>query len=108
MAVKLASAGFIIPYIFVYSPGLLLIDTSWGEILLIIVSAVIGIFALSFAGSGYWNRNLHLLERTALLLGAVLLIFPGWESDLPGLCVLGVIYYTQKLCPGEVSREKID
>ena len=96
-ALRLALAGFIIPYVFVYSPGLLMIDTTLPEILVIIVTAVIGICSLGFASVGYWKRNLHLVERLLLLGSAVSLIFPGLMTDLIGVGLLSAVYFTQKI-----------
>ena len=98
---RLALAGFIIPYIFVYSPGLLMIDTTLPEILLIIVSAVIGICSLGFASVGYWKRSLNILERLILFVSAVSLIFPGLLTDTLGIALLLVVYFTQKFWPGQ-------
>ena len=58
-AVKLALAGFLIPYIFCYNPALLMINASAGEVALIVVTAATGIASLSFASVGYWVRDLH-------------------------------------------------
>ena len=58
MAVKLAFAGFLIPYIFCYNPGMLMIGASNLEVLFIACTAAIGIASLSFASVGYWMRNL--------------------------------------------------
>jgi TRAP-type uncharacterized transport system fused permease subunit len=96
---RLALAGFIIPYIFVYSPGLLLIDTNWYQLISIVVSALIGICSLGFAAVGFWKRKLHIVERLLLFVSAVALIFPGWITDLTGLVLLGAVYFTQKRWP---------
>ncbi len=98
---RLALAGFIIPYIFVYSPALLMQNTTLPEILVIVVTSVIGISALGFASVGYWKRSLHLAERAILLGAAVSLIFPGLLTDTLGVGLLAVVYFTQKFWPGE-------
>jgi TRAP transporter 4TM/12TM fusion protein len=96
---RLALAGFIIPYIFVYSPGLLLIDTDWRQLILIVLSALIGICSLGFASVGFWKRKLHIAERLFLFVSAVALIFPGWVTDLTGIVLLCVVYFTQERWP---------
>ncbi|MDE5833234.1 MAG: TRAP transporter permease, partial [Desulfovibrio sp.] len=67
MAVKLALAGFLIPYIFCYNPALLMINATNLEIAFIVGTAVIGIAALSFASVGYWMRDLYIWERLILV-----------------------------------------
>ncbi|MDR2178954.1 MAG: TRAP transporter permease [Synergistaceae bacterium] len=96
---RLALAGFIIPYIFVYSPGLLLINTDWRQLILIVFSAVIGICSLGFAAVGFWKRKLHIMERLLLFVSAIALIFPGLLTDITGVILLGVTYLTQKKWP---------
>ena len=108
MAVKLAFAGFLIPYIFCYNPKLLMIGASNWEVALFVGTAVIGIAALSFASVGYWLRNLYLLERLALIASAITLITPGLTTDLIGIGILVVIYLTQKFMPGGPKGKRKD
>lgn len=99
MAVKLASAGFLIPYIFCYNPGLLMIDATMPEVIFYTVTAALGIVSLSFACVGYWLRLLHVWERLLLLGAAVALIFPGLITDLIGVGIMLVVYIAQKMFP---------
>ena len=99
MAVKLALAGFLIPYIFCYNPGLLMIGATGLEVTFYVVTAAIGIMSLSFASVGYWIRPLHIWERLPLLGAAIALIFPGIKTDLTGLGILLAIYVLQKVRP---------
>lgn len=105
--VRLALAGFIIPYVFVYSPGLLMMNTTLPEILVIIVTATTGIFSLGFASVGYWKRNLYLIERLVLLGSAVSLIFPGLLTDMLGAGLLALVYFSQKLFGKDDFKEKM-
>ena len=105
MAVKLALAGFLIPYIFCYNPGLLMIGASGWEVLFYASTAALGIASLSFASVGYWLRNLYWWERLILLAGAITLITPGAITDAIGCGLLVVIYISQKmLTSGPVSK----
>lgn len=96
MAVKLALAGFLIPYIFAYNPGLLLINTTWPETIHIAVTACVGIFALSFASVGYWRGTLVWWQRLLLIVGAVLLIVPGFYTDFLGIVPFAIVFLTQR------------
>ncbi len=93
---KLALAGFMIPYIFAYNPALLLIDTNLPEIVLIVITSVLGAFALALAGSGFWTRKLNIIERIILLGASVSLIFPGIVTDGIGLAILVGMWFLQK------------
>lgn len=99
MAVKLALAGFLIPYIFCYNPGLLMIGASNAEIVFIVCTAAVGIASLSFASVGYWLRDLHLWERLILVGAAITLITPGLVTDIVGLSLMTVVYALQKFFP---------
>lgn len=91
-ALRLAVAGFLIPYFFAYNPELLMINASFANTTIPAVTAIAGTVLLSFAAAGYWLRNLNVLERAALLAGALMLIQPGWLTDVGGV-VLGVVVY---------------
>ena len=99
IALKLAAVGFIVPYLFIYSPELLLINATWINVPKALISTLLGIFALGFAASGYWLRHLNVFERALLFAGAVALIFPGLATDLTGAALLFTVYLTQKKWP---------
>ncbi|WP_336344845.1 TRAP transporter permease [Halalkalicoccus ordinarius] len=93
-AVNLAAAGFLVPYLFVLGPELLLI----GETTAIVtsaVTAVIGVVALSAGTQGYFYAPAHAIERVALVVGAVALIYPGTTADLIGLGVIAAVFLRQ-------------
>jgi TRAP transporter 4TM/12TM fusion protein len=95
-ALRLAIAGFTIPFIFAYNPQLLLINTTPLNVIFYFTTAVIGTTSLAFAGSGYWLRTLKIWERLVLFTGAIALIFPGIYTDLTGFGALVLIYFSQK------------
>jgi TRAP-type uncharacterized transport system fused permease subunit len=86
----LGSTGFIIPFLFVYGPPLLLIGSP-AAIILAIASAVAGVVALGAAVAGYTRGVLRSWERAALTVAAISLIFPGTTTDFAGLVLIGVI-----------------
>ena len=104
MAVKIAAAGFLIPFIFCYNPGLLMIGATAWEIVFYTATAALGIMALAYANVGYWIRPLHVWERLPLVAAAITLIFPGLITDLVGLCIMGLIYVLQKIMPGQLGQ----
>lgn len=102
-AVKLALAGFLIPYIFCANPGLLMIGATPLQIMFYVSTAAVGIISLSFANVGYWLRPLRIWERLPLIAAAIALIFPGLVTDLAGLAIMLFVYMLQKLTRGKTS-----
>lgn len=92
---RLALAGFVLPYSFVYNPAVLLIGSP-PVILLSIVTTSIGIVALAAALAGYVGFRVRFFDRGLLFVSSLLLIKVGWISDLIGagitLYVLGKHY----------------
>ncbi|WP_019121819.1 DUF3394 domain-containing protein [Brevibacillus massiliensis] len=95
-AMKLGIAGFIVPFMFVYAPSLLL-QGSMAEIVLTLITASVGIFILASVVEGWWMRRLKAWERILLLVGALALIKPGIYTDLLGLAILILVYLNQRL-----------
>jgi len=91
-AMVLASAGFLVPFMFVYGPPLLLVG-SVGEIILVVGTAVAGVTALAASTMGYLRRKLAIWERVLLGVGAIALIFPDLISDAFGLLALLFIFF---------------
>ncbi|MEA3424090.1 MAG: TRAP transporter permease [Bacillota bacterium] len=95
-AVKLALAGFVVPYVFVFSPQLLLIDITPVGIITVLVTAIIGVVALGTAVEGYLYDNLNPLFRILLFISAILLMISGTMTDLAGLGIFFTIFIYSK------------
>jgi len=95
-ASKLAIAAFIIPYIFVLNPAILLIDTTPLEIVRIIITAVIGMIGVSAAMEGYLFTHANKIERITFVTGGLLLIDPGALTDTIGLVILLLAFLYQR------------
>ncbi|MDI3523110.1 MAG: hypothetical protein PWP43_1292 [Bacillota bacterium] len=104
-ATKLAIGAFLVPYIFVMSPQLLLISTTVFGALRVAVGAVIGMLALEAAVQGWLLKEAGLPERVALALGGLMLIDPGSLTDIIGLTLFVVIYLLQR---GSARRQGIN
>lgn len=95
-ASKLAIGAFIIPYIFVLNPAILLIDTTPMEIVQMVITSVIGMIGVSTAMEGYMFTHANKFERAAFLVGGLLLIYPEAFTDIIGLVILVVMFLYQK------------
>lgn len=82
-AVKVGAAGFIVPFMFVYEPAVMMIGT-WPEIIHAALSAGLGCLLLAAGLAGYWVGPASLLQRALLIGAAFALVTPGWISDLAG------------------------
>ncbi|ANX13619.1 C4-dicarboxylate ABC transporter [Fictibacillus arsenicus] len=92
---KLAIAAFIIPYIFVISPQLMLIDTTWTEAVWVISTAFVGMIAIGAGMIGYWMRPLNWLERIPAVVIGFLLIYPEGIYSVIGLAAFALMLGSQ-------------
>ena len=103
-SLKLALAGFIIPFIFVYNPNMLMIDINNAvitansfplpavtEIISVCVTSILGVIGLSAAIEGYFKHSINNIFRIILAVGSVLLISPEFISDIIGITILAII-----------------
>jgi TRAP-type uncharacterized transport system fused permease subunit len=95
-ALKLGATGYIIPFMFVFGPSLLMIG-SWDRILLTSITAGLGVTALAGSLHGYLLRPTRLWERLTLFAAAIVLIKPGLWTDLVGLGGLAAVVAAQQL-----------
>jgi TRAP transporter 4TM/12TM fusion protein len=103
-AVKFGSAGFIVPFFFVYYPALLFQGT-WTEISLAVLTGGVGVVALAAGLEGYFIRSATWLERGLFMAAALLLIDPGLVTDLIGAALLGGALMMQRLRPAAVPTD---
>ena len=66
-ASKLAIAAFIVSYIFVLSPALLMIDTTWSQVAVIMITSIIGMLGISAGVSGYLITHTRYIDRGTIL-----------------------------------------
>jgi TRAP transporter 4TM/12TM fusion protein len=104
LSLKLALAGFIVPFMFIYNPAMLMIDPTGLavtakefplppviDIIIAVVTSVVGVIGLSAALEGYFKGDMNVVTRLILALGALLLIYPGLITGLiGGVIILGI------------------
>jgi TRAP transporter 4TM/12TM fusion protein len=86
---RLGLAAFIIPFMFIYGPPLIMVGPM-EEIVLASISSMIGVAFLAASIQGFFLTRLVPVERIFLFAAALLLIKPGWMTDLAGI-VIGMI-----------------
>lgn len=97
IAAKLAIAAFIVPYIFVLSPEILMINATPLNITVAAVTAIIGMWGLSVSLIGFACRNCNILQKILFFFGGLLLIDPGHLTDAVGIAILALTYFWQKM-----------
>ena len=105
---KLAFAGIIIPYMFVYSPILLMQNVTVGRLLLTIVTGLIGIVCLGAAAENYFSAKLKIYERILAFVAAMLLVKPGMYTDTAGIVFMLLLVITHLLRVKKVKQLQLD
>ncbi|MFP7256129.1 TRAP transporter large permease subunit, partial [Terribacillus goriensis] len=92
ISTKLAIAAFVIPYMFVFAPELLLVGTSnYLEVAWIFLTAFLGMIVIGAGMIGYWFRRLYWPERLVALAAGLALIYPGVWTSIAGLVVFAAL-----------------
>lgn len=96
-AFRLAAAKALVPFVFVYSPVMLLVavDFSWGDFIVTITGCIIGILMLGTAMIGFIVAPINAAERTLMGLAALCLIAPSLMSTAVGLLIAAPVLIRQ-------------
>lgn len=95
-ALKLGLVAFIIPYMFVYQPALLMQGTV-GSIILVCISGMIGVYFLSVGIQGWFRIDCTAIERILAFCGGILMIYPELLTDIIGLIAITSVVVSQLL-----------
>lgn len=107
-AMRLAIAGFIVPFMFVFSHEMLMVDASVTSILVLTVTSVIGVFLLSVSIEGYFKKKIPVSMRLISAAAAFLLIYPGWMTDIIGFTVFVFVLFWNYQGKGKPMNKEID
>lgn len=105
---KLAIAAFIIPYMIVFSPALLMIDVTFLEVIWVVFTAMMGMIAIGAGVIGFWYRKINWLERIIVILAGLAMIYPESMSDIIGLVVFGIMFAIQLFTKNKGNNTKLD
>ncbi len=95
-AVKIGAAGFIVPFMFVYEPALLMIG-DWPKIIWSFATASVGICLFAAGLHGYLLTHASWWQRTLLVVGGFSLVDPNFITDVIGAAAVGTVIVTQLL-----------
>ena len=89
-AMRLGILSYIVPFFFIYQPALLL-EGPFSQVSLSFVTGVFGCYVLSIGIIGYFLKTLSWWLRILPLGGGLLMVYPGWISDIVGLSTFGLV-----------------
>lgn len=96
VAWRIGLSGYILPFIFIFGPELLM-DGTIPAIISATISAILGIYALSVALEGFYRYPVNLVLRVLVFGGALLMIVPGLLTDIAGLAIVLIVLIPQHL-----------
>lgn len=99
---KVGLAAFIVPFMFFYSPGLLL-EAPWYVSLRNLLTALVGVLMLAGSVQAWFMGLAGPIIRVVLLIGAVCMISGDWRTDLIGLAIAGALIFRGRLTKGEAQ-----
>jgi TRAP transporter 4TM/12TM fusion protein len=97
-AMRLGAVLFIVPFMFVYQPALLMLGP-WHETLMATGTAALGVVCLAAGLQGWLRRRATLVERVILLAAGFLFVTPWLLADVTALALLAVTYLVQGFRP---------
>lgn len=95
IATRLAITAFIIPYMFVLNPTMLLIDASFLQIAQFICTSMIGMFAISGGLEGYMKKKMPWWQRIMAVGAGLMLIEPALITDIIGIAIIAIVVVLQ-------------
>ena len=95
-AFRLGITVFIIPFMMVYQPEMIM-QGEWYRIVLVFCTSLVGASALAAGLEGYWFTEMTWWERLILVVAGVLLVEGQIVTDFIGAALIGVVFITQRL-----------
>ncbi len=106
-ATKLSIGAFIIPYMFIFNPDILMIDTTISDIIPILITSLIGMFAVSAGLEGYVFRKCNAIERILFIISGLLSIYPEFYTDIIGISIIIILIIVQIATRNKNNMNKI-
>ena len=96
-AFRLGIAKALVPFVFVYSPSLLLITGEFqtNQLIITLIGTLIGIALIGIAFTGYWFRSLTKYEQILIGIGSLFFVAPGTGSMIIGLLIVLPMLFLQ-------------
>ena len=72
-------------------------DKPWYDIVILVITALCGIYIVSAGMEGYMFKNMPVWERIMALAGGLCMIIPGWQTDIAGITLMVLVILLQKI-----------
>ena len=92
IALRLGLIAFLVPFVFAFDPALLLMGDAW-HVGLGVITALAGTFAIAVGISGWLRGKVTLPIRLLSGIGGLLMLIPGWRTDVPGVLCLSYLLF---------------
>lgn len=90
-ATRLAIAAFLIPYMFIFSPQLLMVNAAWYTILRVMATALLGMYGVAMFMQKFYMSRLNIIQQLMALAGGLMLIDPGLYTDMIGIGLIAAV-----------------
>jgi TRAP transporter 4TM/12TM fusion protein len=101
---KFDLGAFLLPFMFIYNPEFLLIDTTWYKAVLVAATSLFGIYCFSAVIQRWLFTRMKVWEQVILLGVAISMIWPTWYTDVLGAAVFLIISFHQKAVKAREDR----
>ncbi|MEA1976224.1 MAG: TRAP transporter permease [Bacillota bacterium] len=95
-AARLAFAAYLVPFLFVTSPVLVLVDATIPTVVIAVSTALVGMYSLAGAVSGYFRTPARGWERLVLAIAGLLLVNPDYLTTGAGIGIFAVIFIIKR------------
>ena len=102
-ASRLAIAAFLVPYIFVFNPQMLMLNAEWYQVLQIALTSLLGMLGIGMCIEKFFITRLNALQQLLALAGGLMLIDPGLVTDIIGIVLIAGVIAWQKVKPGKAG-----
>jgi len=89
-ASRLAIAAFLVPYIFAMNPAMLFIDAGVFDVILIVITSLVGLFGVAGGLGGYMVAEMNVIQRLMAVFGGIFMLIPGAVTDIIGVAVIAL------------------
>lgn len=104
LSLRLAIVGFIVPYMFVFSPSILLVEGTISDTIIVVVSSIIGIIFLAASFERYLFTNMNIPITLVSFITAAFLLIPGLTTGLVGVVLSIVLVILQRNKKRNISK----
>ncbi|MFP3917331.1 TRAP transporter permease [Lysinibacillus telephonicus] len=120
ISVRLSLAGFIVPYLFVYEPAMLMINPSGlpmnavdfpmasiADIIIVSLTSIVGVIGIGAAIEGYFATHLNMIIRIVLGVGALLMLIPEPITDIIGTVIVLAVFVMNYVQNKKIKKKTV-